>query len=59
MRAVDPNTDEKATSERFGWKYYLPEAEQEDAVNVKLAEIRTTYKELKPTDITRIDEAVA
>lgn len=55
LRAVDPNTDEKATAERFGWKYYLPEAEQEEAVNVKLAEIRTTYKELKPTDITCID----
>lgn len=55
LRAVDPNTDEKATAERFGWKYYLPEAEQEDSVNVKLAEIRTTYKELKPTDITCID----
>lgn len=55
LRAVDPTTDEKATAERFGWKYYLPEAEQEEDVNVKLAEIRTTYKELKPTDITCID----
>lgn len=55
LRAVDPSTDEKATAERFGWKYYLPEAEQEETVNVKLAEIRTTYKELKPTDITCID----
>lgn len=55
LRAVDPNTDEKATAERFGWKYYLPEAEQEESVNVKLAEIRSTYKELKPTDITCID----
>lgn len=55
LRAVDPSTDEKATAERFGWKYYLPEAEQEETVNVKLAEIRTTYKDLKPTDITCID----
>ncbi|MEI3172798.1 MAG: BREX-1 system adenine-specific DNA-methyltransferase PglX [Lachnospiraceae bacterium] len=55
LRAVDPSTDEKATAERFGWKYYLPEAEQEEAVNAKLAEIRTTYKDLKPTDITCID----
>ena len=55
LRAVDPNTDEKATAERFGWKYYLPEAEQEESVDVKLAEIRTTYKDLKPTDITCID----
>lgn len=55
LRAVDPGTDEKATAEIFGWKYYLPEAEQEESVNVKLAEIRTTYKDLKPTDITCID----
>ena len=55
LRAVDPSTDEKATAERFGWKYYLPEAEQEESVNVNLAEIRTTYKDLKPTDITCID----
>ncbi len=55
LRAVDPSTDEKTTAERFGWKYYLPEAEQEEEVNVKLAEIRTTYKDLKPTDITCID----
>lgn len=55
LRSNDPSMDEKATAERFGWKYYLPEAEQEDEVNVKLAEIRTTYKDLKPTDITCID----
>lgn len=55
LRAVDLSTDEKATAERFGWKYYLPEAEQEESVDVKLAEIRTTYKDLKPTDITCID----
>ncbi|MBS6452095.1 MAG: BREX-1 system adenine-specific DNA-methyltransferase PglX [Butyrivibrio sp.] len=55
LRAVDQSTDEKATAEKFGWKYYLPEAEQEEAVNVKLAEIRTIYKDLKPIDITCID----
>ena len=55
LRAVDPSIDEKAAAEKFGWKYYLPESEQEDEVNVKLAEIRTTYKDLKPTDITCID----
>lgn len=55
LRAVDPSTNEKTTAERFGWKYYLPEAEQEELVNIKLAEIRSTYKDLKPTDITCID----
>ena len=55
LRTVDPKTDEKAIAENFGWKYYLPEANQEESVNVKLADIRTTYKDLKPTDITCID----
>lgn len=55
LQTVDPTTDEKTTAERFGWKYYLPEAEQEESVNVKLAEIRSNYKDLKPTDITCID----
>ena len=55
LRAVDPAVNEKEVAERFGWKYYLPEAEQEADVNVKLAEIRTSYKDLKPEDITCID----
>lgn len=55
LKAIDPSTDEKVTAERFGWKYYLPEAEQKESVNVKLVEIRTTYKDLKPTDIICID----
>jgi len=55
LRAVDQSTDEKATAERFGWKYYLPEAEQEPEVSVKLAEIRKSYESLKPEDILCID----
>lgn len=55
LRAVNPNTDEKKTAQDYGWKYYLPEAEQEEEVNIHLAEIRTTYKDMKPTDIKCID----
>ncbi len=55
LRAVDSSVNEKEVAERFGWKYYLPEAEQEADVNVKLAEIRISYKDLKPEDITCID----
>ena len=55
LRAVDSSVNEKEVAERFGWKYYLPEAEQEEDVNIKLAEIRTSYKDLKPEDITCID----
>lgn len=55
LRALDPSVNEKETADKFGWKYYLPEAKQEESVNVKLAEIRSNYKDLKPTDILCID----
>ena len=37
------------------WKYYLPEAEQEEAVQKQLAEIRKEYANIKPEDIRCID----
>ncbi len=55
LRANDDSVDEKATAEEFGWKYYLPEAEQEESVNVKLAEVRKSYKDMLPLDIKCID----
>lgn len=55
LRALDSSVNEKEIAEKFGWKYYLPEAKQEESVNVKLAEIRSNYKDLKPTDILCID----
>ncbi|MDK2828005.1 MAG: hypothetical protein PWP67_805 [Clostridium butyricum] len=55
LRANDTSLDEKELAEEFGWKYYLPEAEQEEEVNIKLAEVRTTYKEMYPMDIKCID----
>ena len=55
LRAVDPSIDEKEKAEEFGWKYYLPEAEQEDSVVEKLVEIRKDYAGLEPKDITGID----
>lgn len=55
LRAIDPSVNEKETAEKFGWKYYLPEAKQEEFVDVKLAEIRSNYKNLKPADILCID----
>ena len=55
LHALDPSVNEKETAEKFGWKYYLPEAKQEESVDVKLAEIRSNYKDLKPTDILCID----
>ncbi len=55
LRAIDAQTDEKATAKQFGWNYYLPEAIQEESVNLQLAEIRKDYKDLQPTDIKCID----
>ena len=55
LRAVDPSVDEKKIAEEFGWKYYLPEAEQEESVNHQLLAIRAEYKDLTPEDITCID----
>lgn len=55
LRALDSSVNEKEIAEKFGWKYYLPEAKQDESVNVKLAEIRSNYKDLKPTDIFCID----
>lgn len=55
LRAVNESLDEKATVEEFGWKYYLPEAEQEDEVAKQLVEVRKTYKDIMPQDISCID----
>ena len=55
LRAVNSLVDEKAKAEEFGWKYYLPEAEQEENVAAQLVEIRQSYKDLSPQDITCID----
>lgn len=55
LRAEDPSVDEKSKAEEFGWKYYLPEAEQEENVAAQLVDIRASYKSLTPQDITCID----
>ncbi len=55
LRAVDSSVDEKSKAEEFGWKYYLPEAEQEENVAAQLVDIRASYKSLTPQDITCID----
>ena len=55
LRALNPSLDEKTKAEEFGWKYYLPEAEQEESVAAQLVEIRQSYKDLTPQDITSID----
>lgn len=55
LRALDASLSEQVKAEEYGWKYYLPEAEQEESVADKLVEIRKSYAELEPKDITCID----
>lgn len=55
LRAIDPTIDEKEKAGEFGWKYYLPEAEQEEEVAAELVKVRAEYKNLKPQDILCID----
>lgn len=45
-----PNEELKA-----GWKYYLDEAEQEEAVQAQLVSIRSEYANVKPEEIKVID----
>lgn len=55
LRGLNPNVDEKETAEKFGWKYYLPEAKQEPEVEQQLAKIREEYAALKPEDLSCLD----
>jgi hypothetical protein len=55
LRGLNPDVDEKETAEKFGWKYYLPEAKQEPEVEQQLAKIREEYAALKPEDMSCLD----
>lgn len=41
--------------EHADWKYYLEEAEQEDAVRAELKQLRESYREIQPEQIRIID----
>ena len=55
LRALDETADEAALAASFGWKYYLPEAQQEPEVEAKLRELRKERASLTPEQITMID----
>ncbi|MFN2939532.1 BREX-1 system adenine-specific DNA-methyltransferase PglX [Lachnospiraceae bacterium YH-ros2226] len=55
LRGLNPDADEKETADKFGWKYYLPEAKQEPDVEQQLAKIREEYATLKPEDLSCLD----
>ena len=50
----DSRTEQEIAND-FGWKYYLPEAEQESEVQAQLVQIRAERKSLTPEDILCID----
>ena len=49
---------EEELAKEYGWKYYLPEAEQVEEVKVKLKKMREDRKKLKVEDIKFIDNAM-
>lgn len=55
LRAADASVIEKEKALEYGWKYYLPEAEQEAEVVNQLVEVRKSYRDIAPQDITCID----
>ena len=55
LQANGDRRNEQEIANSFGWKYYLPEAEQEPEVQAKLVQIRADRKSLTPEDILCID----
>ena len=51
-------TEGHGKPESAEWKYYLDEAEQEEAVKAELAKIRAEYKNIQPEQIRFLDETV-
>ena len=48
-------TEGHGKPEHADWKYYLEEAEQEDAVRAELKQLREVYREIQPEQIRIID----
>lgn len=55
LLANGDSRSEQEIANDFGWKYYLPEAEQEPEVQAQLVQIRSERKNLTPEDILCID----
>ena len=56
--AMGTDKTEEELAKEYGWKYYLPEAEQVEEVKVELKNIRKDIKNLKVEDITFIDPSM-
>ena len=59
-RKIATGTDkaEEELAKEYGWRYYLPEAEQMEEVKIKLKNIREDREKLKVEDITFIDPSM-
>lgn len=55
LLANGDSRSEQEIADYFGWKYYLPEAEQKPDVQAQLVQIRTERKDMMPEDILCID----
>ena len=55
LLANGDSRSEQEIANDFGWKYYLPEAEQEPDVQAQLVQIRVDRKSLTPEEILCID----
>ena len=49
---------EKQIADDFGWRYYLPEAEQDESVQKQLENLRSERKKLSVEEITFLDPAM-
>lgn len=56
--ATGTDKREEELAKEYGWKYYLPEAEQVENVKVELRDIRENRKNLKVEEITFIDPSM-
>lgn len=56
--AIGTDKTEEELAKEYGWKYYLPEAEQIEEVKIQLKDIREDRKELKIEDIKFMDPSM-
>ena len=56
--AIGTDKTEEELAKEYGWKYYLPEAEQIEEVEIQLKNTREDRKELKIEDIKFIDPSM-
>lgn len=58
LHACGDQQSEKEIAEDFGWRYFMPAAEQDPSVSEKLHDIRQSLKGRKISDITFLDPAM-